>query len=158
MATATQVPMQAIQKRIVVSVPDEMLRDLAAMHAAVGGEGAATLPRYVSELVWKCIAEYRAMRIKPSLVPACFARLGEETRTGTNDDVHKTKIEPQDVQRILYLRFSENVPTPDIAARFGVSLTTVTRICLEYQRREHNPANVRPGPNRRHGDLGEDDD
>lgn len=69
--------------------------------------------------------------------------------TETRVDVHRSNmgIPPEDVQRILYLHFVEDLSVPVIATRFGRGQSTIQRIVTTHKQAEHVPLPAASGSN-----------
>jgi Homeodomain-like domain-containing protein len=156
LATATQTlesaqTAQSIPNWFTVCIVNELLRDLAAMHEAVGGERAVSLGTFVSQLVEERIVHFRSLRIKPSLDATSFNAEDEETPSPGNHYIHKCLLSTEQKQQILFLR-DEGMSVDDLAKRFHCGRSTIRRILAAYDERAHNPSALQPGPNRKHGD------
>jgi hypothetical protein len=143
--------LQPIPNRIPVRIPDPLLPDLAAMYAAIGGERTLSFYSFVSQLVVERIVHYRSMRIKPSSLLDNFEEEGAAAEQRDDDRIHKRQLSAEDIQRAIHLRFTQGVSVAGIAIRLSCGISTVRRVCDEYERRQHNPSAVQPGPSRRHG-------
>jgi len=55
------------------------------------------------------------------------------------------RLQAWDAQRILHLRFSEQMTASSIAAKLRISPVVVAAILEAYASREHVPANIVPG-------------
>ncbi len=134
--------MQTVQVRI--SIPKRLFVCLREMLC----QRRMSVQAYFEELASSDTEMIRNQKCRAnSLLPSGAKTATIET---TDDDNHRTKLRPAQIKRLLHLR-SEGVSTADIAVRFGLSRNRITSLFADYDKREHTPSAVQPGPSRKRG-------
>jgi len=66
--------------------------------------------------------------------------------------IHRRPLTPEEIRRIIFLRFSEGISVEQIASRFGCSKTKIVVALSNYNENgEHNPGAVQPADGRKRG-------
>ncbi len=95
--------------------------------------------------------EIRQLRAQGEMAPVLAKRFGvgpSAIRRCLKERPKGTRFSPEQVQRILYLRDSENVSISEIAKRFCVGRVTILSVFAEYDQHTHTPNSIQPSERR----------
>jgi len=98
-------------------------------------QDARSVERFAAELLEAEIAAYRLRQIPERHAPA-FGRCGPAMRQGKRG--RPKSLAPEQIQVLLHLRNQKGVTVAALAERFGISITSVSRILQKYEQTEHH--------------------
>jgi hypothetical protein len=89
---------------------------------------------YAQQIVENQIIEFRRRQVS---VRSPLAPQSEDAVVKQGNDVHRTKMGAERVQKLLFVRSSENLNHVELSKRFNISASSVARIIELHTASEH---------------------
>jgi DNA-directed RNA polymerase specialized sigma24 family protein len=137
---------QPVQAPEAQPVPAQVVIRLTACIREMAALRGMTEAQYLAELAFADFAEHRCKK----LCENAKYKAAKIERIEMNDaDRHRTKLRPEQVQKLLFLAETLKLPHGLIAERMSISTSTVRRVLMKRERLVPNS----PTGLRRHGQV-----